>query len=244
MSENKSTTRKTVDSLFKRYKRCFIVYVAAVVLVLAVIYFIFTCNGFIPTGYDLEKGDWLAFTGAYLASAAAVFVSMVAILQSHYYFTEQNKRDEVTRKKNIQPIFSIEVAGINTQPPGAVDAFNISDLSTLPKHENVSFKIENIAEFPVLNVIIFENYLYQVLKPRDVKKVMVAYSGSPDLPKGNGIIIEISESDYPKSESGLPTWLQISYDDIDGRSMFQTFELKSFDGKEYYSFKNPEWVCC
>ena len=72
---------------------------------------------------------------------------------------------------------------------------------------------------------------------------MVAYSDSPDLLKGNGIIIEISESDYPKSESGLPTWLQISYDDIDGRSMFQTFELKSFEGKEYYSLKDTEYVC-
>ena len=36
----------------------------------------------------------------------------------------------------------------------------------------------------------------------------------------------INETDYGKDSSGLPMWFNINYDDVDGSSMYQTFELK------------------
>ena len=49
------------------------------------VYLSFKGNGFIPAGIDLEKKDWLAFLGAYLAFAGTVVVSIVATLQTKHF---------------------------------------------------------------------------------------------------------------------------------------------------------------
>ncbi|WP_207724663.1 hypothetical protein [Blautia difficilis] len=48
------------------------------------------------------------------------------------------------------------------------------------------------------------------------------------------------ESEHERDNEGIPKWFNINYDDIDGHSMFQTFELKDFDGKKYYSLESTE----
>ena len=88
-----------------------------------------------------------------------------------------------------------------------------------------------------MNVIIFDKYLFQLLKPNERKTIQVAYSNSPDVQKWKEHIIEIQESDYESTEDGIPKWFNINYDDIDGNEMFQTFALKTFDDTNYYSLE-------
>lgn len=201
------------------------------------IYLFFIGNEIIPTGVGLEKKDWLAFSGAYLAFAGTIIVSIVATLQTkHFAEIEKDKAIE-SRKKEVQPLFSISIDGLNKQVFGTVEVLNMYDTSTNPKHKNVTISLENVGSYPILNVIIFDKYLFQLLKPNERKKVQVAYADSPDAQKWKNRIIEIHESDYEGTENGIPKRFNINYDDIDGNEMFQTFVLKTFDGTDYYSLE-------
>ena len=47
---------------------------------------------------------------------------------------------------------------------GTAEVFNLYDTSTYPKHKNVTISLENVSIYPILNVIIFDKYLFQLLK--------------------------------------------------------------------------------
>ena len=120
---------------------------------------------------NLEKKDWLVFLGEYLAFAETIIVSIVATLQTkHFAEIEKDKAIE-SRKKVVQPIFSINIDGLNHQVSGTADVFNLYDTSTYPKHKNVTISLENVNSYPILNVIIFDKYLFQLLKPNERKKL-------------------------------------------------------------------------
>jgi hypothetical protein len=99
-----------------------------------------------------------------------------------------------------------------------------------------------VADKPIRNVIIFDKYLYQLLKPNEQKTIQLAYSDSPDIQKWKKHLLELLESEYEPGDKGIPKWFNICYDDVDGHSMFQSFELKNFDGTDYYSLETTEEV--
>ena len=175
-----------------------------------------------------------------MSFGGTVAVSAIAILQTHYYTTKQKERDNAERKKTVQPLFSIEIIATNSQVAGTAEVFNISNPETYPVHKNVTLKIENVGAYPVRNVIVFDKYLYQLLKPNDPKTIQVAYSDSPDIKRWKSKLIELLESDYERTEKWIPKWFNINYDDVDGHEMYQSFELKDFDGVEYYSLEKTE----
>ena len=76
-----------------------------------------------------------------------------------------------------------------------------------------------------------------MLKPNEKKQIQVAYSDSPDAQRWKNHILELLESEYERTESGIPKWFNVNYDDIDGNAMFQTYELKVFDETLYYSLE-------
>lgn len=237
-------TSKKQDTLtfFSKNKKWLLISLIALVVAYICIYLLFKGNGFISAGVDLEKKDWLAFLGAYLAFAGTIIVSIVATLQTkHFAEIEKDKAIE-TRKKEVQPIFSINIVGLNKHVSGVAEVFNINDPSTYPKHKNVTISLENVSDYPILNVIIFDKYLFQLLKPKEKKTIQVAYSDSPDVQKYKEHIIEIYESEYESTKDGIPKWFNINYDDIDGNEMFQSFALKTFDGTNYYSLEKIDKV--
>ncbi len=239
MGGNSLKNSKKQDKLtfFLKNKKGLLISLVALVGAYICIYLSFKGNGFITAGVNLEKKDWLSFLGAYLAFAGTIIVSIVATLQTkHFAEIEKDKAIE-SRKKELQPIFSINIDGLNQQISGTAEVFNLYDTSTYPKHKNVTISLENVSIYPILNVIIFDKYLFQLLKPNERKTIQVAYSNSPDVQKWKEHIIEIQESDYESTEDGIPKWFNINYDDIDGNEMFQTFALKTFDDTNYYSLE-------
>ena len=233
----KNNKKQKTPTFFSKYKWWFIVSPIILILMYDCVYLSFKGNGFIPAGIDLEKKDWLAFLGAYLAFAGTVVVSIVATLQTKHFAEIEKEKMNQTRKKELQPIFSVSIDGINRQVAGTAEALNLYDASTYPKHKNVTISIENVSSYPILNVIIFDKYLFQLLKPNEKKTFQVAYSDSPDIQKWKKHLLEILESEYEHTDEGIPKWFNINYDDIDGNEMFQTFELKTFDGTNYYSLE-------
>lgn len=233
----KNSKKREKVTFFSIYKWWFLISIIVLVGIYICVYLSFKGNGFIAVGIDLEKKDWLAFLGAYLAFAGTIIVSIVAALQTkHFAEIEKNKASE-SRKKEIQPIFSINIEGINQQVSGTADVFDLYDSSTYPKHKNVTISLENVSRYPVLNMIIFDKYLFQLLKPNEKKTIQIAYSDSPDIRKWKEYIIEIHEADYESTKDGIPKWFNINYDDIDGNEMVQTFALKTFDETNYYSLE-------
>ena len=147
-------------NLFLKNKTWLLNSLVALVGAYICIYLSFKGNGFISAGVNLEKKDWLSFLGAYLAFAGTIIVSIVATLQTkHFAEIEKDKAIE-SRKKELQPIFSINIDGLNQQISGTAEVFNLYDTSTYPKHKNVTISLENVSIYPILNVIIFDKYLF------------------------------------------------------------------------------------
>ena len=206
---------------------CIILYVG--------IYFLFFTKGIIPTGEGLEKTDWLSFLGAYLSFFGTVVVSLIIFWHTNYVAKQSEEKAAIERKKSIQPVFSIEIGSRNTDMELKSSFINISNKPDRPS--NVIIKIENVNEYPIANVIIFDKYIISLLKPGEKNSVYCTYSDPTKTYKFRDTIAVINETDYEKDSSGLPKWFNINYDDIDGNEMYQTFELKHFDGTEYYSLK-------
>ena len=169
-------------------------------------------------------------------------VSVIALVQTHIYAKKQNSRDLAVRKKQIQPIFSVEIIDIDQQLPGTTEAVGLYSSSNFPKHRNVHIRIENVAELPIRNVIIFDRYYFQLLKPNEPKDIYVVYSDSPDAGTKVAVIARILETEYERTERGIPKWFNINFEDVDGNESFQTFTLENFEGVQYYSLKSTEEI--
>lgn len=240
---NTMEKRKNKDKSFMRkYGGWLCLAVVILSILYFIIYFCFKGEGFLTAGIDLEKRDWLSFLGSYLAFAGATVVSMVALFQSHFFVAADKEKQKDDRKKQIQPVFSVNIDAVDSHVSGTVETFNMSDLSTLPKHKNITLSIENVGDYPVRNVIIFDKYLFQMLKSNENKVIQIAYDDSPDMKSWRKRLIEIYESEYERTKEGIPRWFNINYDDVDGNAMYQTFELKDFDGTKYYSLEGIHQV--
>lgn len=216
--------------------RCIIFVIIIITVILYIcIYFAFKGNGIFSSGIDLKKSDWLSFLGAYLSFAGTTIVSGIAIFQTHYYTKLSKKEATQRRAKDIQPIFSIAIEDMDTALAGSAEPFNPFDARTFPKHKNFTLKIENVSSYPIKHVIIFDKYIAQLLKSNEAYSLQGAYEDSPDYIAKNKHIIRIIQNEYERSAKGLPKWFNINYEDIDGNNMYQTFELKDFDGQDYYA---------
>ena len=234
MSKQKRSNKPT---FWSRYKKPIIVIVVAFAIAYILIYLVFKGNGILTAGTDLEKSDWLSFLGAYLSFIGTVIVSMIAIYQSRYYSELNEKNDAASRKKEIQPIFSIKIVAIDIQLDGTVEAFNLSDKSKNPIHKNVKISIENVNRFPIKHVIIFDKYITPLLKCNEVQFVHCAYYDSVDAEKWPSKMAVLTD-EYERNDKGVPKWFNINYEDIDGNEMYQSYELKDFDGTLYYALES------
>ena len=194
-------------------------WILILILVLAIgsfvaIYFVFAGEGFIPAGINLEKRDWLAFVGGYLSFVGTVFISAITILQTTYYNNKEASKQAKERNNAIRPIFAISFL----ESCEASGDFNIS--------------LTNVGEYPISNVIVNGHYICQLLTTAGEKSISFSYSNSKKH--------KLLESEYEKSENGYPKSIIINYEDIDGNSYFQIFEMKTFEGTYYYSLESIE----
>lgn len=213
-----------------------IVIITVICIILFVgIYFLFFNKGIIPSGVGLAKTDWLSFLGAYLSFYGTVVVSLTIFLHTNYVAKQSEGKIALERKKHIQPIFSIEISTQNT----VMEVHSpFVDMGNKPERpSNVIIKIKNANKYPITNVIVFDKYIISLLEPGKEKSIYCTYSDPTNTYKFYDSIAVVNETDYEKDISGLPTWFNINYDDIDGNEMYQTFELKHFDKTEYYSLE-------
>lgn len=233
--KRRTQAKKAQISFWEKYKLHFFIAILSSFILYILIYLFFKGNGIISTGKDLSKSDWLSFLGSYLSFVGTVIVSLIAILQTHYYVVtdEKKKRDE--RKRQIQPIFSIKIVGIDEPIDGTAEVINLENPEKSPKHQNVKISIENVNREPVMNLIVFdEKYITPLLKPNEAINIYCAYYDSADIKRWPDKLIKLTD-EIKRNEQGIPEWFNINYEDVDGQSMYQTFVLKEFEGEFYYS---------
>ena len=233
--KKKTKTSNKQRSFLFQFKWWIIIPIIVLTATYVIIYLCFLGKGLLPAGEELEKKDWLAFLGGYLSFAGTLLISAITILQTNFYNKKDKDRTEQERKKAIQPLFSINIAAINSSVSGEVYVFNPNKPDSFPTHENITIEIENVGEHPIRNVIVFNEYLWQMLKPNDKKQIQVAYSDSPDIEHSKEHLIQLFETEHERTEHKIPKRFGINYEDIDGNEMYQLFELKEFDGTMYYS---------
>ena len=125
----------------------------------------------------------------------------------------------------------------DTQPSGTAEGFSLSDKGKGPVHKNVKISIENVNRFPIKHVIIFDKYITPLLKCNEIKYVHCAYYDSDDAKKWPDIMVVLTD-DYERNDQGVPEWFNINYEDVDVNDMYQSFELKDYDGELYYSLES------
>lgn len=99
---------------------------------------------------------------------------------------------------------------------------------------------ESTLEGKILNQLIlcFNKYITPLLKYNEVQFVHCAYYGSDDAKKWPNKLAVLTDDEFEHNEQGIPKWFNINYEDVDGNEMYQTFELKDFDGTPYYSLES------
>lgn len=241
MAENKNKTRAKSNNgkVKKDDGKAFIlkrvIPLSGILLVIyLVIYLCFLPEKGLPCGSNLNKSDWLSFLGAYLSFAGAIIVSLVVFWHAIYVSKRDAKNSVEQRKKKVQPIFSVNILSLNGMVQGTAEAISLHG-PYINKHENMLISIENVNEYPIKHVIVYDKYLCPLLKTGEAIKVQCAYAGTHDAEKHPNIIAVITEDVYEKNEEGLPAWFNICYEDVDGRDMYQTFELKTYEGTRYFS---------
>lgn len=93
--------KKKKSTFSHEYKWWIIGSVIILFVTYVLIYVCFLGNGFLPTGSELEKKDWLAFLGGYLSFAGTLIISLIAILQSKFFSDREKKRIADERKKTV-----------------------------------------------------------------------------------------------------------------------------------------------
>lgn len=232
---------KENDNFLFRYKWWFIICLALTVIGYIAVYFSFCGSGFISTGSNLNKSDWLSFLGGYLSFTGTIVVALVASLQSHFYTQKEEERKNKERHEQIQPIFSIEIAEINTPVDGSTEATQKFKHPAIA-HKNFKILIKNAGQYPVKHLIVFEKYISPLLECGTCVSLQGAFSDSPDMKLWPDKLIELATGEYMRDGEGLPKEFQICYEDVDGASMYQAYSLSSFEDKKFYTLICKEEV--
>lgn len=211
------------------------------IIVYVIIYLFFSVKGVIPPGDGLDKTDWLSFFGAYLSFFGTVIISLTIFWHTNYVTAQTEKNLAMERKKRIQPIFSIKIVSTNMVLEKHSSFINVGNTS-IERPSNLKISIENVNEFPISNLIVYDKYITSLLKSSEVVNVYCTYADTSDTYKFPDSVAIINETDYEKNEKGLPSWVNLNYDDVDGNPMYQTFEIKCFDGTYYFSLEGTHEI--
>lgn len=219
------------------YETPMLLILAGLIFIYCLIYLYFKGNGWFSVGVNLEKADWLSFFGNYLSFSGTILVSAIALFQSKYYAKANKEENKANRIEEIQPILSIIITERNSQVKGTAVPFTVDNPRPKINHRNFTLGLENVGLYPVKHVIVFDRYLFHLLKCNCYQEIQVAYEDSPDCAYKSKSLLIIKQSNYERDDRELPKKFTIVYEDIDGSNMSQIFELKILDETFYYALQ-------
>lgn len=233
MEKEKDKNKQNEEKLnFTEAPMRYILMLAGIVIfAFGAIYYIFSQTSIIPAGLRLTRADWLSFIGDYLSFAGTAVVSIIALWQTYHYNKRAEDQRIADRKRDVQPTFSIQfnTRTIKKQIEDEIEEYII-----------YAIKVIHVGTYPISNIIIFNEFQQYLMMPNDS---IVRYVCFKDLADYLGVenCIILTEDSFEKHDvcPDLPKYFNINYDDIDGRKMYQSFELCMYDNILYYSQQEP-----
>ena len=195
------------------------------------IYLLFQLEGPFSTGKDLSKGDWLVFSSGFLSFCGTILIGLVAVLQNEHYVKGEAERRRAERVRLIKPILTVTIVSRNkrfrlsTGPCSGVD---------VDYPGSVTIQIANVGNYPISNIVVFDRYICDCLTPGDFYEITCGYDNIPAPISSLRNVLMVSESEYGKSEDGLPEYINVNYLDVDGVEWYQTYSLRCFEEARYY----------
>ena len=187
-------------------------------------------------------GDFLVFTGSYLAFIGTLTVSFITLRQSSVYHQQERERIAEERFHTIQPIFSLRVqtsAGLCTTPQAQMHPEHIHQDTDVPIDDH-TFEIilQNNSYHPAKHVIVFGHYLQDTLSVSERASQVYVFGDDLSLvPADDTRHIHIINEDTERTNEGLPVNIPVYYEDIDGHAMVQEFRLKKLEEIRFYSLE-------
>lgn len=225
--------------MVEKYKKLIWVIIITCILVFVFIYIAMIIDIPLRAGNGLSKSNWLMFIGGYLSFVGNIAIAGISLAQSSYHSEMENRRRAEERHKKIQPLFAIEIQSVYNQVHGTAETISFSDSSKNATNKNIVLVIQIANENVAKNVFIFDDYyLGSVLMTGEKKCVCAAYYDSPYARYES--VVKLTD-DIEKDDEGLPTRFNISYEDIDGRNMVQSFTLNPNMSTKYYQLDEEPW---
>ena len=220
------------------HKSCSILLVVALFFVpLAIIHLLFkfeACSDFWVA--EWSAGEIINYIGAFYAFVGTTALSTMALWQNVSFRKASHDEARIRAELAAEPIFIIELNGIDVHIPQTVEAFNFSTGEMLNRKKNFSLKITNAGKEAVFNLIIFNHYVLPHLEAKQSHTLYCAFDEDLDENSYKHLLLPVSIDDFPKDdESRYPQEITINYDDIFGNSKFQLFDLYHFEETLYYS---------
>ena len=205
----KTKKKKVKAHFWRKVVRNLAITIIVLAVIFVAIYFLFIGDNCLIAGHNLQKSDWLAFLGGYISLGATVCLSVITVCQTHYYEKMGSVRRMEDRRRDISPVFSIELKDVSED----MDTFTV--------------ELENVGKYPIRNVLVNDIFFFQLLPICEKRKIELSYSNSAKN--------RILRNDYAQAEeSGYSKELVINYENVDGSERFQTFQLKEYGEKLQY----------
>ena len=185
---------------------------------------------------EWSAGELLNYVGAFYAFVGTTVLSVMALWQN-ISFREANQRNaKYQAELSAEPIFIIELNGIDTYIPNTVDGINFVTGELIARKKNFSLTITNAGKEAVFNVIVFNHYVLPHLDAKQSHTIFCAFDTELEENSYKDLLLSVAIDDFPKDEtSRYPKEITINYDDVFGNSKFQLFDLYHFDETLYYS---------
>ena len=159
---------------------------------------------------NISAGDLLSFYGA----ALGIFVSFVT-------YRYEKKKEDIARQKELKPIFQVEVV----QDDENKGIFNI--------------KIKKLSEKPLRYAYLYGEYSCDVVESE--VSYRVSYNQNDNFEKKYNPDFNICGYDNDLlDKNGIPRYVQILCEDIDGNLWSCSFDKVTDSGKTYYYPKDIE----
>jgi hypothetical protein len=203
-------------------------------------YFYGTKDGHPNTAFSVS--DMLIVYCALITFLGTAFLGCIAIWHNQKVFSQTQVIEAQKAVMDAEPVFSIDLVGINIRPPKntVIRGFDDKDDYEI---DNFVIRICNCGSKPVFNLFIFDSYLKAALFPNDNIDVYAAYNDSGLSNTFQEGLIFVGEEDFPRDvKHKYPQGILISYDDAFGNIKTQHQKLISFGETLFYAKNNQDVI--
>ena len=211
----------------KNNKKTPLVAIATIMLCVVVV-FLIGIAAMLLQGVHLEPGNWIALAGAFVGFIGSMSLALVNTWQSSKIREDSRAEMQQRQYQDVQPALQVRTGSAGGN--------------------NFSLTITNYGKHPIFNVVVFDSFCLDVLKPDDCQPISFTLENTSDTiepPSSNSSQthpthrFKVSKEEYGQDEEDFcPKRVRVRYCDILGYENIQDFHYIADLGKRYYQGTN------